>query len=80
MVNEIGRELKANELKVKTIVVLSKVGRPSATYWVSGIGQDYVMFYAGLLNMTLIAYLREDGTLADDSGIQLHVYEYLGEV
>jgi hypothetical protein len=79
MTNEIGRELKANELKPATIVVLAKAGRPSSTMWVSRIGQDYVMFYAGQLRLTLIAHLREDGTLADDSGIQLHVYEYLGE-
>lgn len=38
------------------------------------------MFYAGQINLTLIAYLREDGTLADDSGLQLRVFEYLGEI
>lgn len=78
--SEIGRELRVDELKPKMIVVLVKAGRPAITIWVANIGQDFVAFYAGEIKTTLIAYLREDGTLADDSGIQLRVFEYLGEV
>jgi hypothetical protein len=78
-VNEVGRELRIDELKPETIVVLCKEGRPAITIWVSRVGTDYVMFYAGEINLTLIAHLREDGTLADDSGIHLRVFEYLGD-
>jgi hypothetical protein len=78
--SEVGRELRVDELKPKMIVILVKAGRPAITIWVSQMGQDFVVFYAGAINLTLIAYLREDGTLADDSGMQLRVFEYLGEV
>lgn len=80
MKSEMGRELRIDELKPKTVVVLCKEGRPAITIWVSRVGMDYVMFYAGQINLTLIAHLREDGTLADDSGMRLRVFEYLGEI
>ena len=80
MANEVGRELKANELKLKTVVVLHKAGRPLVTMWVLRVGADYVMFGAGEINMTLIAKRNPDGTLEDDTPAQIHVYEYLGEV
>ena len=78
--NEVGRELRIDELKRETVVVLVKAGRPAITIWVATVGQDFVAFYAGEISTMLIAYLREDGTLADDSGIRMRVFEYLGEI
>lgn len=81
MTNEIGRELKANELKVKTVVVVSREDNPSAyTTWVREIGQDCVVFWSGVANTYFIVYLREDGELVDDTGKRIIVNEYLGEV
>jgi len=82
MENEIGRELKANELKVETVVVLSREDRPSLAYtaWVDGIGQDGVSFWSGIAKTQFIAFLREDGELVDDTGKRIIVNEYLGEI
>ena len=82
MANEIGRGLKANELKVGTVVVLGREDRPNArdTVWVDGIGQEGVCFYSGISRMGFVAFLREDGELVDDTGKRIIVNEYLGEV
>jgi hypothetical protein len=77
--NEVGRELAANELKPRQIVVLATYDRPPITIWVAGVGMDFVHFYAGTLNVSLLLSIREDGILADDSGKPFRVYEYLGE-
>lgn len=77
--NEVGRELRIDELKPRMIVVMCKEGRPCITIWVLRVGMDYATFYAGEINLVLIARLREDGTLADDSGLRVRVFEYLGE-
>jgi hypothetical protein len=79
--NEIGRELKINELKERTVVIVGKENNPNlATMWVVQVGMDFVAFYMGETNMTFLAYLREDGHLIDDSGKRILVFEYLGEV
>ena len=80
--NEIGRELKASELKLKTIVVIRREDRPgmAVTGWVRELGQDFVIFYSGAIKTKLLTYLREDGELVDDTGKRIIVNEYLGEV
>jgi hypothetical protein len=78
---EIGRELSAAELVVKTVVVIGRDDRPTlVTCWVQVIGSDFVAFFYGRVNITFIAYLREDGKLVDDTGRQIRVWEYLGVV
>ena len=77
--NEVGRELAVNKLEPKTIVVLRAANRPAVTMWVAVVGMDFVAFYAGVTKTTFIAQLREDGSLADDAGRVIKVYEYLGE-
>jgi len=78
--NEIGRELQLNELTRKSIIVLRKDSQPfGVTMWVALVGMDYVAFYSGSLNVTFIGYIREDGTLGDDKGQRIRVFEYLGE-
>lgn len=79
--NELGRELKANELTERTVVVLGREDRATMyTAWVIRLGADYVAFGYGAINTTFIAYLREDGELVDDTGKRILVFEYLGEV
>jgi hypothetical protein len=78
---EIGRELTAAELVVKSVVVVGRNDRLNMfTAWVSEVGQDFVAFYCGEARTTLLVRIREDGKLADDSGAEIHVYEYLGVV
>jgi hypothetical protein len=78
---ELGREMSAAELVVKSVVVIGRDDRPNwFTVWVRDIGQDYVAFWAGEARTILLVRIREDGKLADDSGAEIHVYEYLGAV
>lgn len=81
MQTEIGRELKASELKPRTVVVLEKPGRPRATVWVVQVRKRFVHFRAGVTQMEL--FLRRTGPdlegLADEE-LPMKVYEYLGEV
>lgn len=37
-------------------------------------------FYAGEIRVALVAFRRDDGTLIDDTGQRIHVWEYLGTV
>lgn len=78
---EMGRELLVSDLVVKTVVVVGREDRPHfITVWVGEIAEDFVTFYAGEIHTALIAVRREDGTLADDTGKRIHVWEYLGAV
>jgi hypothetical protein len=81
MVNEIGRELKANELKLKMIVIVVGEHKPNVlvSMWVAAVGPDSVTFFAGEIKTYFIASIREDGSLADDVGRVIHCFEYLGE-
>lgn len=79
--SEMGRELKANELTVKMVVIISREDRPvKITTWVREVGQDYVMFYSGEVKTAFITYIREDGELIDDTGKRIIVNEFLGKV
>jgi len=79
--DEVGRDLKANELKVRTVVVIRREDRPESamTLWVREIGQDHVVFWSGTLKITLWTYLREDGELMDETGKKIMVSEFLGD-
>jgi hypothetical protein len=76
--SEVGRELLAHELKVKTVVVLGVERHDrKATAWVTLVDEEVVVFSMGKTG--LIALRHPDGTLSDDTG-PMHVYEYLGEI
>jgi hypothetical protein len=76
---EIGRELKASELVTRQVVVITKEGRDSfITAWVKDVCSIGVAFYAGELNLYLIAY-REGDELHDEQA-RLHVFEYKGKI
>ena len=79
---EIGRELKVSELKPKTVVIVWKEGRQAATMWVIEVGDVYVHFRAGVVNMEFLA-LRTGPDLeeiTDDHHLPMKIYEYLGNV
>ena len=78
-VEEIGRELQPNELLRQTIVVLRKDGGPGITMWVAFVGQSLCAFYSGRLQCLVIAAIAEDGSIRDDKGQRIRVFEYLGE-
>ena len=80
--DEIGKELKADQLVKRTVYVLMKAGRPAATMWCSDVNlkDDLVLFWAGSIFTTLILFIQPDGTMQDDSGAKFAIHEYLGEV
>jgi hypothetical protein len=80
--NEIGRELLGEELILKTIVCIRRDDRKIAmTMWVSIIERNVVVFLAGAPKPSVhfMTFRRPDGTLVDDTGKQVHVYQYLGK-
>jgi hypothetical protein len=79
--NELGRMLRVDELAVGTVVVLGREDRPYlCTVWVTNICSEYVLFGAGEIRLTIMAFRHPDGRLTDDTGARLLVFEYLGEV
>jgi len=75
---EIGRELKASELREMAIVWVTKENRNSiATMWVKTITPEMVVLYAGVTNMHLVLY-RHGDDLRDEQE-RMHVYQYLGK-
>lgn len=78
--SEIGRELKWDELagREDTVVVLRKGGtEPYVTMWLLAVSSSWVQFLAGETNTVLMLKHQSDGILRDDSGTQIHVFEYL---
>ena len=77
---EIGRELTVAELKPRHVVVIAPPGRDiTITMWVRAIDPTTVIFHSGVMNWTVINFIK-DGKLVDDRGRQIRVFEYLGEV
>jgi hypothetical protein len=78
---EMGRELRASELKEKTVVLIGHdTCKAYATVWVEMVDKRFVAFRMGELNTTFFAFRNPDDTLRDDSGKHIRVYEFLGEV
>jgi hypothetical protein len=78
---EMGRELLASELVIETVVVVGREDRPHCfTVWVWWFDDDFIAFKLREIDCVLIVYARDDGTLVDDTGSRIHVWEYLGEV
>lgn len=79
MSDEVGRELKASELKAGEIVVIEPPGHSAMiTMWVGEVREDTVVFYSGVKNWHVMNFVRDDAVY-DDQGRWVHVYEYLGE-
>ena len=81
--SEIGRQLRVDELHEKTVVVIRREDRDvGLTVWVSEIDAEFVTFYGGAAKppITFMTFRKPDDTLVDDTGQQILVHEYLGEV
>jgi|HubBroStandDraft_6_1064221.scaffolds.fasta_scaffold426605_3 hypothetical protein len=79
--NELGRELKPSELRLRTVVVVGREDRATMyTAWVHSVGDDYVALLAGEIATVFLAKRRPDDTLVDDTGKRVMVFEYLGEI
>ena len=79
--DEIGRPLRADELKPKQIVAIAPPGHPGMllTMWVEEVRDNLVVFFAGEINVHVINIIRQDGELVDDADRVVRVFEYLGE-
>jgi hypothetical protein len=75
---EVGRELKASELQVGSIVVLVKTGRPGFTVWVREVAEHYVHFTAGEIRTEFLAK-RVGDRVTDDANSELTMYQFLGK-
>lgn len=78
---EVGRELLRGELVAKTIYVLIGDHRPRQGITARYMAGDERMtvFYAGVIDMTLLLVATGDGELYDDLKRRIRVYEYKGD-
>lgn len=77
--SEIGRELHIEELVLRTVVIVEKVGCAHLmTMWVELIGKDFVIFLAQALKPPVhFVASRKDEQLRDATGIRIKVYEWI---
>jgi hypothetical protein len=78
--SEVGRELQADNLFVRKVVVVRPRPDMMFTMWVEAIDEKTVTFYAGHLNLHIINFRTPEGDIIDDKGTKIRVYEYLGEI
>ena len=79
---ETGRELKATDLRPRTIVVIQPPGKTFAiTMWVDFVDTErrLVTFHSEVMHWVVLNSYDEDGVIHDDQGRVVRVYEYLGE-
>jgi hypothetical protein len=78
---EVGRELKAEELRPKTVVVIKPPRRNVyLSMWVAAIDAETVLFHSGEMNWTVINFRQPDGSIVDDKGGIVRMFEYMGKV
>jgi hypothetical protein len=78
---EWGRELKASELQIKTVVILSRDGLRGVTAWVTNTSGVFAHFTMGEIKTTLaLMKVAEHDTLIDDTLEPVRVFEYKGEI
>lgn len=79
--NEVGRELKASELKPKTVVIVDIPDKHiMITMWVGHVSEGLVEFYSGTLKTSVLNFVSPEGVISDGEGRVVKVYEYLGEI
>lgn len=79
--SEIGRELLWDDLTPLTIVVVQPPGHADVafTMWVRVKDDKSVAFHSNVMNWAVLNFRGADDQIVDDTGRQVHVYEYLGE-
>ena len=79
--DEIGRQLKAHDLKERQVVVIEPPGyNLVCTMWVEHIDADIVVFWSSIFRWHIVNFRKPDGTIVDDQDRQVFVFEYLGKV
>lgn len=77
---EIGRPLKASEIKVGMIIVVKPPGYDLyATMDVEEVRNNLIVFCAPKMNWHVINVIGPDDDLKDDRGRVVQVFEYLGD-
>jgi len=81
---EVGRELKVSELKEETVVVVAS-DRHVVTAWFAFANAKFAFFWMGAaspggVNLMLFRCGPEWEQLKDETGRDIRVYEYLGDV
>ena len=79
---EVGRRLRVDELVPKTVVIIDREDSPlwAFTAWVVSVEENMVAFGMGEVRTTLLVLRHPDGSLTDETGNHIRVWEYLGEV
>ena len=82
---ECGRELKAFELKEKSVVIIQPpAAEPPVmmTMWVWDIDRDrqLVCFHSATLGWMVLNHFDDAGTIYDGQERVVKVFEYLGEI
>lgn len=80
--SEIGRPLKADELRAGMIVVVRPPGASNnlaVTVWVEEVSEDWVAFFSGIMQWHVVCRRHPDGTITDDKERLVQIFEYLGE-
>jgi hypothetical protein len=81
-ITEIGRELKTGDLMPEMVIWTNPEHRPDvfASLWVAEVSASMVWLYAGASNppISLGLFRQPDGTVKDDGGRTIRLFEYLG--
>lgn len=85
MNTEQGRQLRVDELKIDTIVILIGNHTPTIglTVWIRRITDTYIHFFAGQFtpSINLLLFRTEDPMiLGDDAGHRIKAFKYLGKL
>lgn len=73
--NEIGPRLKIDELRERTVVIVTRKDRASfATLWVEGIFPNYVVFLSGVTKTYFLVKRLPDGKMVDDTGAEIQAF------
>ncbi len=81
---QIGRELLAHELIPDTVVWVTREDRKSfASLWVEMVTPEYVSVLAAFdptREVHLLLRRNPDGTMCDDTGKRIYLFQYLGDI
>jgi hypothetical protein len=50
------------------------------TMWVREVTDKHVVCFSGELNWTVMSFRKPDGSMVDDQGRTVRIFEYRGEV
>lgn len=82
--SEMGRELRASELRERMIVFIlppqpAEAPPVAFTLWVGSVTDRMVVFFSGVERITVVNFKTPEDGLVDGRGRQVRVFEYLGD-